>query len=255
MATAATNLNDDALRAALTEKLDEKNPVQIQEPQTPQVQPIVMDLDGESHTFASPTELSAYLKKRDELMVEKVKNHIASLPGEKVTKPNEDDPTQFVPKPDVAKFIKLLEENPVDAFEYVDRFRFGGRSPREINLELESRLATQQAVLTIQQFNSAHPEIGQNPQAVNAMKQVMDAGNLPFTLEGMELALDIAKVRNLIPQAQPTQTYAPPQSTREIGPPALGTRKTGETQDWDTLLQRAEDLDAEEIAQIIQKFS
>lgn len=290
--------NEDAefqnfLRQAIQEEIqkshqpagaDNQN-FQPQQAVTPQ--PIALDINGQRLQFANPEELSRSIQG----MVNEFNQRLSAQPQAPAPQNNQvsgQDEPQF----DLNRFVEKMTTNPVDAFNYVDEYRFKGQNPYEKAIKAADDVETIKKSLAAYQFRDAHPEFQGNPRNASILQGIMQQAGLPQDVNGLEAAYSLAVVRGLMPPpphlsaAQPQQ---PAQQAQDIygqnpwgavpnqyqnfqganfqgpdprsfngganfAPPRVP--RTGVTDPVPDLSSMAEDLSADELARVInQSFS
>ncbi len=174
---------------------------------------IPLTLNGQTVTFNSPEELSTAVSSLVQSLQtqQQAPQYVAPAPQvAEVT--GKDDPF------DVSTFVQKMTSNPLDAFDYADKYRFGVDNPSAAikdAIASKAKLDDMSKVLTVYQFRDAHPEFQGSPQAGQVIEQVMQQGNYPLTTNGLEAAYALAITRGLLPNYyahQGQQGQAPQQS-------------------------------------------
>lgn len=252
--------------------------------------PITLTLDGQQYTYATQEEASAAVS----AAIQGVRQFAAEAnkkPGSFVT----SDDQRVEEKFDNAKWRQLMNENPIEAYDYVDKFRgFGklGNKPAEAiaqKLEkldkMEEALRTQTAVAAARAFAAAHPEFDPNKHS-GVVDQIRVSQGLPLTQEALEYSLYLAQQRGAVPtretweqasgqQTQQTQhqftpqwnnnpvpqtglpagNFGPTPGNRPSVPPFAG-RSTGAPEPNANLLEAARSIGSiEELAKFVEKVT
>jgi hypothetical protein len=179
-------------------------------------QEIKLNIGGTDYVFSSVEEMntainnafSAVAQNQAELLsqMEELKRYQSETPASK----NQNEPSF-----DREKFVKLIQENPIEAFNYLDEVRYGPeRVPPAIKEKLNN-VAALEHQLTAYKFLNAHPEFQNTDQNAQILRGVANQLNIPLTFEGLEAAYRVATSYGLIqtPQQQNlSQNYGPPQT-------------------------------------------
>jgi hypothetical protein len=168
---------------------------------------------------------------------------------------------------------KMLAEDPVKAWRYMNEQAFGIPNPHEVfKMSLQAQ-AQQARAFQAMQFLNQHQDFPKDPQSINVLNQIMSEGQLPNTLQGMEAAYSVALVRGLIkpnsgqqqqqmqqnpapsprPNPQQGQWFTGFQSQEPAAPPRLG-RSAADSLDENELLERFENLPASEMRKFLEKL-
>jgi hypothetical protein len=221
---------------------------------TPTPSQIKMNIAGQERSFNSTEEASEFMNAT--LAAQQQAIAAAQAQVHQGTKVTADDqmkaPTR--PKADINEFANRLRDDPAAAFDYVDEMRYGG-NPVKIMQELYAKQQAQEQVLAAYQFRDDHPEFPRTPENAQALMQIVQAHNLPFTYDGLELAYSVARQRGLVKTEESGEESSPEPSRvprRNIAPPRVG-RGTGDGGGPD-ILDQVEDMSASDIAKIISRF-
>lgn len=212
-----------------------------------------LNIGGQERTFASQEDVSQYVNDMLEAQRRAAAEAIQNLPGQRVTAGQQT--TEPVPIPDLDEFAKRLKENPAEAFNYVDKFRYGVDNPAQILREIWQKQQVQEQTLAAYQFRDDHPEFVRTPENAQTLMQLVQQNGLPFTYDGLELAYSVGKERGLLKtqdQQNQRSTTPEPTPTRSVAPPRIG-RGTSDGGAPD-VLDYVDDLDADQIAKIITQF-
>lgn len=216
-----------------------------------------MNVGGQEYNFKSVEEMQNFVASTIQTAQQTVAQVQAALPGSRMTA--DDAAKREVPKPDLKEFARRLDENPADAFNYIDKFRFGTENvPQLIQSMAQQQMAMSQT-LAAYQFRDQHPEFDRTPENADALTKVMQGYNLPLTVDGLEMAYAVAKQNNLIKMRE-----APGGDDFEEGgqvrqpaprgpatPPRVGrTSGASPAPDW---LSYAEDLDPDQLLKVISE--
>ncbi len=174
--------------------------------------PIPVTLNGQTFNFNSHEDLS----KSIQTMVDSYNQKLADVQAPVKPIQGNEEPT-FTKE----MFVEKMLENPLEALNYADKTRFGVANPAEAirdAISSKQKLDELNKVISVYQFRDQHPEVGQNPQAVNVIAQIIKGQGLPETAQGLEAAYSIGVMRGMIPpppqmiqqfQGQPQNPYNP----------------------------------------------
>lgn len=229
-------------------------PPAIQQPQANEG--FKMNVGGQEYNFKSVEEMQNFVNSTLQT-AQQVVTQAQQLPGTRMTA--EDALKRDIPKPDLKEFARRLDENPADAFNYIDKFRFGVENvPALIQSMAQQQMAMAQTMAAYQ-FRDQHPEFDRTPENADALTKVMQGYNLPLTVDGLEMAYAVAKQNNLIKlkEAQSNDDYEEGGSVRQpaprgpVTPPRVGrTSGASPTPDW---LSYAEELDPDQLLKVISE--
>src|SRR5579883_3037642 len=244
MSNPAIPANDDAqflefVKSTIAEEVAKANAQDgiVTPPAQAAASPIPLTLNGQTYTFNSPEEISRAVQNLTAAYSEQIANLQAAqrqpvATGAEVTGKEE-------PSFDINKFVEKMTTNPVEAFDYVDRARYGVDNPTQAvkeALKSKEELAEIKRVLAVYQFKDNHPEFPANPQTANLLYGIMQNQNLPFDVSGLESAYGQAVLRGLLPhpalvaqqqqqaqnfQQQQTQSYGQEFAGAPMSPPFL----------------------------------
>jgi hypothetical protein len=198
--------SDDLFKQAVAEVMAENAPKPAVG-DAPVPSPLKLNLGGQEITFNSQSELELALNQT----LTHYNNQIQALsnptPANQVT---DDDGPSF----DQEKYISLMKENPVEAADYVDNFRyFGGKATGPVRDQIKQVLATAEAnqqLMQTYQFRAAHPEFQGDQRIAQTIDQVRNQLGLPWTADGLEAAYLVAQHRNMVPRFEASQQAPPP---------------------------------------------
>ncbi len=172
----------------------------------------------------------------------------------------QDDPTapDLAPRVDMEKFAALVKAGRLDqAFDYTDRVRYGGVSPKEVLHALAAKVQQQDQTLQALMFTSQHAELGNQDDAAK-VGAVMRQMGIPRTTQGFELALAYAKQHGLIADGrrEPGGEAAgpPPTGNSPAPPPSPGRRQASGGDGAPNWLDRAEDMNPEQLRDLINRL-
>ena len=162
--------------------------------------PIKITINGNNMEFESVEHLNENLTQALSQVgseYKQMKERLAELEarGQVV---EDDAPVQDTGKFSQEKFLNLLKENPVDAFDYVDSFRYGVEKPAEfIKQNLKNSEEARQE-LEVNRWLQRHPEFpgGEYAPILDKVRMQM---NLPLTAQNLELAYQTAIQNQVIP--------------------------------------------------------
>lgn len=182
----------------------------------------------------------------------------AALKAQSQVRPTEQNDTGKKTKVSNEEFTNLVQQGPdgvAKAMKYwLNAEFFDGTQP---DAAQAMKTILQQAVanatdLTVLRFKDAHPEFPRSAEAGQAVEQVRQRYNLPFTSDGLEAAYAIARQHNLIQVEQPkqeqtqqTQTqqhFASPPMSRQSASTAVQPNTSQEEKLWDLPMDQFEKL-------------
>lgn len=193
--------------------------------------PININLGGQTYTFQNVEQLNAALNQ----MVDAYQQELAKLQeagrvsgrvaGEQVTG---DAPPPF----DMKKYAELMAQNPIEAQDYLDSYRFFGGTVSKPSEYIRERLAAAdraEKVLAAYQFRNLHPELNFLPgeQAAAVINRMREEVGLPWTVEGLEAAYALAQKRGLLPTREQIQAYLAQQQAATPAQPSTSSPAPG----------------------------
>lgn len=163
--------------------------------------PIKITINGNNMEFDSVEQLNENLTQALSSVgaeYKQMKERLTELENQRGQVVEDDAPVQDTGKFSQEKFLNLLKENPVDAFDYVDSFRYGVEKPSEYiknNLK-QSEEARQE--LEVNRWLQRHPEFpgGEYAPVLDKVRMQM---NLPLTAQNLELAYQTAIQNQVLP--------------------------------------------------------
>lgn len=224
--------------------------------ETPTAPAISLDWQGETREFASQAELATFMQAEVEKARRTTLEEVTrQMPGQYVN-PNAPPPVPQTPKIDIQELAKRMEKDPVDAWNYVDEARFGVKDVPGVIREMAQKLAAQEQYLAVTQFRSDHPEYQTTPENGQALIGLLQANNLPLTVDNLELVYNYGRQKGIIQikdtdeqQQENFGTYTPPAPRPSAGPPRIG-RAANNGPSFD-LLSTAENMSAEDLERYI----
>lgn len=165
--------------------------------------PLEININGSKVTFNTVEELNQNLTEALATVsgeYQQMKQKLAELETSSNRGQVVEDDTEVLDtgKFSQSKFLDLLKDNPVEAFDYVDTFRYGVEKPAEyIKGQLKSAEETRQEY-EVNRWLQRHPEFpgGQYGQLLDNVRVKM---NLPLNAQNLELAYQQAIQAQLIP--------------------------------------------------------
>lgn len=165
--------------------------------------PLKVNINGSEITFDTVEDLNKNLTEALATVgseYQQMKHKLAELEANQYRGQTvEDDDVQVeTGKFNQSKFLDLLKENPVEAFDYVDTFRYGTEKPADyIKNQLKAAEETRQEY-EVNRWLQRHPEFpGQ--QYGKVLDDVRVRMNLPLTTQNLELAYQQAIQSQLMP--------------------------------------------------------
>ncbi len=165
--------------------------------------PLKVNINGSEITFDTVEDLNKNLTEALATVgseYQQMKNKLAELEANQYRGQTVDTDDEIVEtgKFSQTKFLDLLKENPVEAFDYVDTFRYGTEKPVEhIKNQLKAAEETRQEY-EVNRWLQRHPEFpGQ--QYGKVLDDVRVRMNLPLTAQNLELAYQQAIQSQLMP--------------------------------------------------------
>lgn len=220
-------------------------------PAAPSGEGFKMNVGGQEYNFKSTEEMQNFVNSTLQTAQQQIA-YATQNPGTRVTA--DDMARREIPKPDLKEFAKKLDENPADAFNYIDKFRFGTENVAGVLNTLVQQQLAQGQMLAAYQFREMHPEYQRTPENVDALQKVMTGYNLPLTVDGLEMAYAVARQNGLIKEAEAREEepQRQTQSPYATAPPRIGrTNSAGAVPDF---MSFAEDLDADQLLKVISEF-
>jgi hypothetical protein len=205
-----SNVDQDLVKQEVEKQLKSMGLLGDEDARKPE--PLTMRLGDKDYTFNSLQEAQDAINNA----FTSVANNQAVLlqqieEAQKAQKATGGDEPSF----DKDKFLELIANNPIEAFNYVDSVRYGeDRVPPQVKEQL-SRVPQLEQTITAYRFMQAHPEFVNTDENANLLRAVGAKLNIPIhTYEGLESAYTVARGYGLIgggntneaPQNQNTQT-------------------------------------------------
>jgi hypothetical protein len=190
-------------------------------------QPIKLNIGGTEYSFSSQEEMNNAINNAFSAVAQNQAELLAQLEELQKYKTDKGENKQSnEPQFDKEKFVKLIQENPIEAFNYLDEVRYGpDRVPPTVKEKL-NHISMLENQLTAYKFLNAHPEFQNTDQNAQILRGVASQLNIPLTYEGLEAAYRVALSYCLIQPAQnqyavnTTQTYGTNQGPVTT-PPAI----------------------------------
>ncbi len=163
--------------------------------------PLKVNLNGQEITFTSVDDLNRNLTEALSTVgseYQQMKARLVELEANQGQTVQDDEPVADTGKFSQDKFLALLKENPVEAFDYVDTYRYGMEKPTEyIKTNLKQAEETRQEY-EVNRWLQKHPEFpgGQYAQVLDNVRMKM---NLPLTAQNLELAYQNSIQYGMIP--------------------------------------------------------
>ena len=210
---------------------------------------IKLTLGGQEYTFASQDEMQATLNNAFSSVAQNQSDLMRQLEEASANQNYKGNSANSGPELDKDKFIKLINEDPIAAFNYMDELR---ASPAKA--EQETRLRQVESNLIAYRFIQTHPEF-QNTDD-NALKLRSIASNLGLGVDfnSLESAYTVGKSYGIFGQQQNvTQTTPQPRFGNESvqAPPSIN-RGGNQFQDSD-VQSYVETLSNDQLRQIMER--
>lgn len=168
--------------------------------------PIKINLGGQEYAFNSREEMETTLNNTFAAVTQQQAAVLAQL--EEATKQqnlaqqNQNSPA--APVFNQEHFVKLITENPMAAFDYVDEMRYG---PEKISPKIKQELAEVEEMrntLTAYRFLNAHPEFHNDNANANQLRGIANSLGLKTDYAGLESAYQVGRANGMFqPQAPP----------------------------------------------------
>ncbi len=222
------------------------------------VEPVKINLGGQEYTFSSQEEMQSTLNnafasvaQNQALLLQQLEEATAKQNGGAQADPS-------VPQFDKDKFVKLIGEDPIEAFNYVDEMRYG---PAKVNPAVQAELARLQnveATMTAYRFTQAHPEFdnnNENAQKLRAIAQNLKLGMDYDSLEaaytvGRSYGIDFSKPEFKQQQMQAAPTQGRFQQNSVNAPPTIN--RGGNSFQNSDLESYVDTLSTEQLRQIME---
>ena len=105
------------------------------------------------------------------------------------------------------EYIRRMDEDPLDAANYLDKYRYGTDNPVELVKNAAEQSGQNQRLLDVNQFKSSHPEFQASPQGAQILQGIMQENGWGFTYKNLEASLAVAQQRGALPNQQQYQDY------------------------------------------------
>lgn len=274
MATNPNPSNDAALQAALAQAVKE---IQGQGAASPESTPIKLkigetDVQFDSAEKASQqlTQLVAQYQQNLNAVQEQLRQTTAQLqqsqsapeglPG-RTADVSDKEPPKF----DMQRFAKDFLEDPAKALDYADLFRPKIAEMEETIKEMQAKLGTHDRVTAANQFVAMHKDFPNTPPAAQALAQLMDQFDLPWTVQGLTAGWAVMRQTQAAMQAQAQaaqQTTNSPASGPITPNPAINlpfqspappvVPRGGATPSFD--MNEVENMNSGQIAELIRRL-
>jgi len=177
-------------------------------------EPVKLNLGGQEYTFSSQEEMQATLNNAFASVAQNQAVLLQQL--EEATQKQgggqSNDPAS--PQFDKDKFVKLISENPIAAFDYVDEMRYGpAKVAPAIQQEL-SRLQNVEATMTAYRFTQSHPEFENTNDNAAKLRAIAQNLKLGMDYESLEAAYTVGKSYGVFGQPQQQQNTQPDTGSR-----------------------------------------
>jgi hypothetical protein len=193
---------------------------------------------GSKLAFRSPQEVQSYLEsvvqvaaqvtEQERKERERIAQEAANLSEKKQVEQRQTQPQPRKLSPEEkAKYFRLLEEDPIEAQNYLDELR-GLQSTIHNAIQQQQQLAqvTQQLMVEniLQRFQSSNPDYDGSEQAQKAVLEALKQTGIPFTPQGLSAAWQYAKANGWV---NDKQQPAPQPKVKPITPPVPNVRGGG----------------------------
>tara|TARA_R110000868_G_scaffold4119_7_gene25017 strand:+ start:846 stop:1607 length:762 start_codon:yes stop_codon:yes gene_type:complete len=167
-------------------------------------EPVKINLGGQEYTFNSHEEMSTAINNTFAAVSQQQAAVLAQL-EEANSKQNSGDNSNL-PGFDQEKFVKLITEDPIAAFNYVDEMRYGpDRLPPKVKSEL-AEMESMKGQLTAYRFMNAHPEFHNDDKNAAQLRGIAQSLGLPMDYNGLESAYRVGRANGISFQAPEDQT-------------------------------------------------
>lgn len=216
-----------------------------------------MNIAGQDYTFKSVEEMQNFMNSAltasQQAAAQTIEEVKRTLPGTRMTT---EEAHRETPKPDLKEFARRLDENPADAFNYIDKFRYGTEDVPGLIRQMAAQQVAQGQMLAAYQFRDMHPEFNRTPENAEALSRVLQSYQLPLNYDGLEMAYAVAKQQGFIKTSEaeeepPSWKSEPAPPVRSAPPRAGRASAAGTSPDY---MSMAEDLDADQLLQVISKL-
>ncbi|CAB4142950.1 hypothetical protein UFOVP434_54 [uncultured Caudovirales phage] len=170
-----------------------------------QPEPIKMRLGDKDYSFANMEEAQNAINQAFTSVAQNQATLLQQIEDAQAAQRTSGDDKS--PQFDKDKFLQLIANDPVEAFNYVDTIRYGeARVPDYVKQNLE-RIPQLEQTITAYRFTQAHPEFANTDANANVLRAIGQKLNIPIhTYEGLEAAYSVAQSYNVLTPAQKTES-------------------------------------------------
>ena len=167
-------------------------------------EPVKINLGGQEYTFNSHEEMTTAINNTFAAVSQQQAAVLAQLEEARAKQSQGDNSN--LPGFDQEKFVKLITENPIAAFDYVDEMRYGpDRIPPKVKQEL-AEMESMKGQLTAYRFMNAHPEFHNDDKNAAQLRGIAQSLGLPMDFNGLESAYRVGRANGITFQAPEDQT-------------------------------------------------
>jgi len=212
----------------------------------PAASPIKINVFGHERSFSSPEDLGKAIEK----IVADSQTAIAAAGAQR---PVVVENPQAPPPIDMEEFVNRIQKDPVDAINYALHNKYG--TTLEYLLDRAQRSEAVEGALVAMQFKEMTPDYLPTPQNGMVLEKVRQTLNVPYSVEGLGYAYNVARERRLLQERTAEEMQSPEVlNPRTPLPPSLSSTRSAPPNGTEDLINLVEQMNANDAEKFVKQF-